>query len=114
VNATSLGTLISALAAVLFVVLALATFRARRTGQEAKDLREARATANAGMRYAYQIQNMAAIKGWDLPPMPKEMTAEYLIGKSESGGGNVELAQLAQLAQGLIPDQTGHAEGAKP
>jgi hypothetical protein len=112
-NIASLGTLVSALAAVLFIILALATFRARRNSREVTDLRQVRATNVAALQWAYRVQTLAAIKGWDLPPIPKEMTPEYLIGKSEGNDGNPELAQLAQLASGLIPGQTVHTEGNK-
>lgn len=112
----SVGTLASALAALLFVILGLATFRARRSGQETKDLRTAQAISVAITRWAFQVQMKAAANGWDLPPIPKEMTPEYLIGKTEKEP-NPELAQIAQIAQlatGLLPGHDVPAEGNKP
>jgi hypothetical protein len=102
VNANTTGALVSGLSALLFVILALLSFRSRRTSNEARDLRAVRATNVAALRWAYQVQVLAAVHGWDLPTVPKEMTPEYLAGKAE-GEGNPELAQLAQLASGLVP-----------
>lgn len=101
-NANTTGALVSGLSALLFVILALLTFRSRRSSNEARDLRAVRATNVAALRWAYRVQVLAAVRGWELPPIPKEMTPEYLAGKAE-GEGNPELAQLAQLASGLIP-----------
>lgn len=109
-DANVIGTLVSGLSAFLFVILALLSFRSRRTSNEARDLRAVRATNVASLRWAYQVQVMAAVRGWELPPVPLEMSPEYLAGKA-AGEGNQELAQLAQLAQSLIPpgSQTGGA-----
>jgi hypothetical protein len=108
VNANVIGALVSGLSALLFVILALLSFRSRRSSNEARDLRAVRATNVAALRWAYQVQVTAAVRGWELPSVPLEMTPEYLAGKA-AGEGNPELAQLAQLAQALIPpgNQTG-------
>lgn len=112
----SVGTLSSALAALLFVILGLATFRARRSGQEAKDLRVAQATSVAIARWAHQVRMIAAVNGWDLPPIPKEMTPEYLMGKIEKEPNPelTQIAQIAQLATGLLPGHDVPTEGTKP
>lgn len=99
-NIPAIGTLVSGLAGLLFVVLALLTFRSRRAGNEARDLRAVRATNVAALRWAYQVQALAASNGWILPEVPREMTPEYLSGRAE-GDRNPELAQLAQLAASM-------------
>lgn len=96
----NLGTLISALAAILFLLVTLITFRTRRLGREARELRELRSTNVAFARRQYQIDLLAARRGWDTDPswpaMPKELTPEYLEGRAE-GENNAELANLAQV-----------------
>lgn len=106
-----LGTLISALATVLFLVLALAGFRSRRTGREAKELRQVKEVNIAVMGWAYQVRLLAAAQGWQLPVVPKEMTLEYLIGKAEGEGGNVELEQVARLVATLTGKSGGGPHG---
>lgn len=101
-NPNTIGALVSGLSALLFVVLALLSFRSRRSSNEARDLRAVRATNVAALRWAYQVQVLAATRGWELPEVPKEMSPEYLAGKAVDEG-NPELALLAQLAPGLVP-----------
>lgn len=109
-NLGAAGTLVSALATALFLILALATFRSRRTGREARELRQVKEVNIAVMDWAYRVRMLAAHQGWSLPPVPKEMTLEYLVGKAEGEGGNVELEQVARLVATL----TGKAPGGGP
>jgi hypothetical protein len=105
----SIGPIISGLAAVLFLLLSVLTFRARRADKRAVNLAAVRDTNVAALAWAYRVRALAAINGWEIPPIPKEMTPEYLAGKAE-GDSNPELAQLAQLAGQLLP---GHVQGGK-
>lgn len=109
-NATTVGTLLSGAAALLFIVLALVTFRARRADRKAGNLAAVRETNVAALQWSYQVRTLAAIHGatW-LPPLPKEMTPEYLTGKAE-GDGNPELAQLADFAAKMLPSGQGSPE----
>jgi hypothetical protein len=99
---TVLGPTISALATLLFLIFAIVTFRARRADKRAGNLAAVRETNVAAMGWAYQVRVLGAANGWQLPPLPKEMTPEYLAGRAE-GETNPELAQLAQLAGQLLP-----------
>jgi hypothetical protein len=105
-NATTIGTLISALAALLFVVLSLVTFRARRSDRRAGNLAAVRETNVAAMRWVYDVRMWAAARGLDLPPLPKELTPDYLAGRAE-GENNPELAGLADLAAKMLPSGQG-------
>lgn len=105
-NIGAIGTLISALATALFLVLALASFRSRRTGREAKELRQVKEVNIAVLGWAYRVRALAAVSGWELPPVPKEMTPEYLMGKAE-GESNVELEQVAKLVATLTGKPLG-------
>lgn len=102
----ALGTLVSGLTTLLFLILALATFRSRRTGREAKELRQVKEINIAVMAWSYSVRQLAALSGWKLPPIPKEMTPEYLMGKAESEG-NVELAQVAEIMAKLGQQKAG-------
>lgn len=110
-TATTLGTTISALAGALFVVLSLVTFRARRADRRAGNLAAIRETNVKAMAWAYDVRTWAASRGLleQLPPLPKEMTPEYLSGKAE-GEGNPELAQLADFASRMLPQGQGSPE----
>ena len=110
-NATTIGTLISALAALLFVVLSLVTFRARRADRRAGNLAAIRETNIAVLAWSYEVRAWAATRGLlnQLPPLPKEMTPEYLTGKAE-GEGNPELAQLADFATKMLSQSQGGSE----
>jgi hypothetical protein len=110
ISATTIGTLISGLAALLFIILALVTFRARRADRKAGNLAAVRETNVAALEWAYKVRSLAAIHGanW-LPALPKEMTPEYLTGKAE-GESNPELAQLADFAAKMLPQGQGSSE----
>lgn len=101
-SANTLGTLVSGLAALLFIVLTLATFRARRADRRAQNLVAIRETNVAAIAWAYQVRTLAAAHGWTLPPLPREMTPEYLAGKA-TDDANPELDVLAKLAEGMLP-----------
>ena len=109
-NANTVSTLISAVAALLFIVLALVGFRARRADRRAGNLAAVRETNVAALAWVYQVRTLAAIHGatW-LPALPKELTAEYLSGKAE-GEGNPELEMLADLATKMLPQGQGGSE----
>jgi hypothetical protein len=101
----SLSTFASLGITALFLALAVLTFRARRSNQKAYNLAAVRATNIAALRWAYEVQVLAASHGasW-LPPLPREMTPEYLSGRADAGD-NPELAELANLATGLMGGQ---------
>lgn len=101
-TSNTLGTLVSGLAALLFIVFTLATFRARRSDRKAQNLAAIRETNIAAVAWAYRVRALAAANGWELPPLPREMTPEYLAGKA-SDDANPELEMLAKLATGLVP-----------
>lgn len=101
-SVASLGPIISGLVSLLFVIFAVVTFRARRADKRAGNLAAIRETNVAALAWSYQVRTLAATNGWVLPPLPKEMTPEYLAGKAEDNG-NPELAVLAQLAGQLLP-----------
>ena len=105
-NATTLGTLISGLAGLLFVVLTLATFRARRADKRTANLASVRETNIAALGWAYQVRMLAAANGWKLPPLPREMTVDYLAGKAE-GEHNPELQGLADFAANMLGQSAG-------
>jgi hypothetical protein len=109
VNATTLGTLISGLAGLLFIILSVVSFRARRSDKRAANLASVRETNIAALSWAYQVRTLAAVNGWQLPPLPKEMTVEYLAGKAE-GEGNPELAGLATFAASVLGQSPGGGE----
>lgn len=98
---TAIGSIISGLAAILFVIFSVITFRARRADKRSSNLAAVRETNVAALSWAYRVRVVAAANGWDLPPIPKEMTAEYLAGRAE-GDSNPELAMLAQIAQQAV------------
>jgi hypothetical protein len=100
VNVNQIGSIISALIALLFFLISLAGWRSRRAGREAKELRQVKEINIAVMSWAYSVRELAAVSGWKLPQIPKEMTPEYIQGKAE-GEGNAELAQLADVLKGL-------------
>jgi hypothetical protein len=102
----SIGPIISALAAVLFLIFAVVTFRARRADKRSANLAAIRDTNVAALDWAYRVRALAAVHGWELPPLPREMTPEYLAGKAE-GDSNPELANLAQMITGLSSNQAG-------
>jgi hypothetical protein len=102
VSVASLGPIISGLVSLLFVIFAVMTFRARRADKRAGNLAAIRETNVAALAWSYQVRTLAAANGWTLPPLPKEMTPEYLLGKAEDNS-NPELAVLAQLAGQLVP-----------
>jgi hypothetical protein len=110
-NPTTIGTLISALVGLLFVVLSLVTFRARRADRKAGNLAAVRETNIAALAWSYDVRAWAASRGLlsQLPPLPKEMTPEYLTGKAE-GEGNPELANLADYAAKMLPQGQGVSE----
>lgn len=100
----SLGPLISTLVALLFVVFAIVSFRARRADKRAGNLAAVRETNVAVLAWAYKVRVVAAANGWELPALPKEMLPEYLAGRAE-GESNPELASLAQIARQLLPGE---------
>jgi hypothetical protein len=100
VNVQSVGTLISTLIALLFFLITLAGWRSRRAGREAKELRQVKEINIAVMDWSYQVRTVAAVNGWKLPPVPKEMTLEYIEGKAE-GEDNAELIQLLEVLKGM-------------
>jgi len=100
VNVQSVGTVISSLIAVLFFLITLAGWRSRRASREAKELRQVKEINIAVMDWAYQTRTLAAAQGWKLPPLPKEMTIEYIAGKAE-GEDNAELIQLLEYLKGI-------------
>lgn len=102
----SVGPVISALAAVLFLIFAIVTFRARRADKRSANLAAIRDTNVAALDWAYRVRALAAVHGWELPPMPREMTPEYLAGKAE-GDANPELTNLAQMITGLSSSRPG-------
>lgn len=110
---TSLGTLISALSAGLFLLVTLITFRTRRLGREARELRALRATEVAYAHYVHPIEVLAAQNGWDTHPgwpvKPKELSVDYLAGKAE-GEGNVELAKIVSVMQAIQGQTPGEAK----
>ncbi|HEY2101483.1 MAG TPA: hypothetical protein VGH72_33805 [Pseudonocardia sp.] len=101
---TALSTLIPILTGVLFLLVTLMTFRTRRLGREARELRELRVTNVAYARRMYAVDLLAAREGWDThpgwPPIPKELSVDYLAGKAE-GEGNIELARIVDVIQAL-------------
>lgn len=99
-NANEIGTIISSLIALLFFLVSLAGWRSRRAGREAKELRQVKEINISVMAWAYDVRALAAVSGWKLPAVPKEMTPEYIQGKAE-GEDNAELAQLADILKGL-------------
>jgi hypothetical protein len=107
VSANAIGTLLSGFAALLFLVLALVSFRARRSDKRAGNLAAIRETNVAALKWSYEVRALAAVHGADwLPPLPREMTPDYLVGKAE-GEGNPELAQLADFAAKMLPQPGG-------
>lgn len=100
----SLGPVISALVALLFVIFAIVSFRARRADKRVGNLAAVRETNVAVLAWAYQVRTLAAANGWTLPELPKEMRPEYLAGRAE-GESNPELATLAQIARQLLPGE---------
>jgi len=99
-NVNEIGTLISTLIALLFFLTTLAGWRSRRAGREARELRQVKEINIAAMAWSYEVRTLAAVSGWKLPAIPKEMTPEYIQGKAE-GEDNAELAQLAEVLKGL-------------
>lgn len=99
-----LGTLVSAVAGVLAVLLTVVTWWVRRQSAEARDARKLRDTNLAALRWYYRVSAVAAIKGWDTDPawpkVPKEMTAEYLAEQTQEDPAG-PLAQLAEAAKEL-------------
>jgi hypothetical protein len=93
----TIGPLISALAALFFLIFSVVAFMARRSERRASNLAAIRETNIAALRWSYEVRTKAAIHGWELPPLPREMTPEYLTGRAEEGA-NPELAKLADLA----------------
>lgn len=93
------------------VVLSLVTFRSRRADRKAGNLASVRETNIAALDWAYSVRAWAASRGLlaQLPPLPKEMTPEYLSGRAE-GEDNPELATLADLAGKLTPQGQGSPE----
>jgi hypothetical protein len=106
VNVNTLGALIGAVAGLAFVVLSLLAFRARRADRKAGNLAAVRETNVAAMRWVYDVRMWAAARGLDLPPLPKELTPDYLAGRAE-GENNPELAGLADLASRMLPGPGG-------
>jgi hypothetical protein len=100
VSVNEIGTLISSLIALLFFLTTLAGWRSRRASREARELRQVKEINIAAMAWSYEVRQLAAVKGWKLPALPKEMTPEYIEGKAE-GEDNAELAQLAEALKAL-------------
>lgn len=97
----AVGPLISALAGLFFLIFSVVAFMARRAERRASNLAAIRETNVAALRWSYQVRTLAAVHGWDLPMLPREMTPEYLTGRAEEGS-NPELAHLAELAGNVI------------
>lgn len=105
-----IGTLISALVALLFFLVSLAGWRSRRASREARELRQLKEISIVQNEWVYKARMLAASNGWQLPPLPKEMTVEYLMGKAE-GEDNMELAQLAAQLKDLARGHKGEIKG---
>ena len=99
-NVQSVGTVISTLIALLFFLITLAGGRPRRAGREAKELGQVKEINIAVRDWSYQVRTLAAAGGGKLPPIPKEMTLEYIEGKAE-GEDNAELIQLLEVLKGM-------------
>lgn len=93
----SIGPLISGLAALFFLIFSIVAFMARRAERRATNLAAIRETNVAALRWSYEVRMLAAVNGWALPPLPREMSPEYLTGRAEEGT-NPEFAHLAELA----------------
>lgn len=103
-NVGELSTLAAALSGAVSVLLLVVAFIVRRVSQERRDLREMQNVNVIQARYIYNIEMVAARKGWDTPEQgwpakPKELTPEYLAGKVENDG-NPELIKLLQTITG--------------
>jgi hypothetical protein len=107
VNIGGLGALISSLVTLLFLLFSLAGWRSRRASREARELRQVKELSIRQAEWIYDVRMLAASRGWKLPPVPEEMSTDYLQGKAE-GEDNAELAQLVtqikNLATGKIED----------
>lgn len=93
----------------LVLVLTSLGWLFRRQSREAREARKVEGTATAGLRLWRQVQQLAAIRGWDQDPhwpsTPKEMTLEYLFDQAEEPGGHME--KLAETVQKITEPTKG-------
>ena len=93
----------------LFVVLSVLGWLFRRQSREAREARKMESTATAGLRLWRQVQQLAAVEGWDQhphwPSTPREMTLEYLFDQAEEPGGHLE--KLAETVQKISEPTRG-------
>jgi len=98
-SVTEVGTLVSIISTLLFIVLSVAAFLVRRAGKESKETRELREQNVAFWRYKYRVDTLAARRGWDTdsewPPTPRELTAEYLAERAASAD-NADVLEFAE------------------
>jgi hypothetical protein len=96
------ATLVSALCAVLMFGLSLASWPAKRAGQEGKANREMRALNVSALRYLYQVDIWAARRGLELPDRPRELTVEGATERAqeEPSPGMDEVVQLFERFSG--------------
>jgi hypothetical protein len=98
----SLGTYVSAGSILLVMLISALGYIWRRQGKEARHARRTRETNIASLTWHYQVQALAAIRGWNSDPAwpktPYEMTAEYIAGiaKEDSDERAAELAGIAE------------------
>lgn len=106
---TVVGSLVSIGSTVMFVILSVATLIARRRGREARDLREVRELNLAMARWQYQVEMLAARRGWDADPewpdKPPELTVDGMSGLAVADDNNEMLEYARAVAAILQPPQ---------
>lgn len=104
---TEIGSLVSIISALLFLVLGVAAFLARRAGKDAREVRDLREVNVALLRWKYKVDSLAATTGWDQhakwPQTPRELTAAYLEERAVTDD-NVELLGMFEKMQQMLKE----------